>query len=106
MIGSKFMSEIIQWEGKKKGRVMIVDDEEFCLSSMKAIIKQAGFDVNNKVDECITGQEAVNLLEKSLEHGITYSIIFIDFNMPMMDGLEATSRMRKLMLERGIELDD
>ena len=49
-------------EVDKKERVMIVDDEEFCLSSMKAIMLQAGLDVKRKVDECITGLEALNQL--------------------------------------------
>ena len=84
---------------------MIVDDEEFCLSSMKAIMQQIGVNMD-KVDECITGLEAVNLLQDSALHGVVYSLIFTDFNMPQMDGLEATTKMRKFLNEQGIKPEE
>ena len=40
-------------------RVLVVDDEEFCIASMKAILQGAGVDVDNLVDYCITGKEAL-----------------------------------------------
>jgi PleD family two-component response regulator len=40
-------------------RILIVDDEEFCISSMKAILYNFGVDIDYQVDFCITGQEAI-----------------------------------------------
>ena len=38
-----------------KNRVMVVDDEEFCLSAVKAMLALCGLDVNRMVDFCING---------------------------------------------------
>lgn len=36
-------------------RILVIDDEEFCISSMKAILHQFKFDVNYQVDYCLSG---------------------------------------------------
>ena len=36
------------------------------------------------------------------EQGITYKIIFTDFSMPVMDGIEATKKMRSFLTSKGI----
>ena len=41
-------------------RILVVDDEEFCISSMKAILHSCGINVELQVDFCINGKEAVN----------------------------------------------
>ena len=40
-------------------RILVIDDEEFCISSMKAILHSFKFDVNYQVDYCLSGQEAI-----------------------------------------------
>ena len=35
-------------------------------------------------------------------HGIEYKLIFTDFNMPIMDGVEATKRLRAILGETPI----
>jgi CheY-like chemotaxis protein len=72
---------------------MIVDDEEFCIAALKSIIQSAGINLE-MVDFCIDGGEAVNMLEASYQNQITYCFIFIDFSMPVMNGLECTLQMR------------
>lgn len=39
---------------------MVVDDEEFCLTTMKSILFNLGIDTENQVDFCITGLEALD----------------------------------------------
>ena len=39
-------------------RIMVVDDEEFCLTTLKSILFNLGIDTENKVDFCLTGLEA------------------------------------------------
>ena len=65
-----------------------MDDEEFCIASMKALLSKCAIDVENRVDFCIHGQEAVYMTELSKKYGIKYSLILTDFNMPVMDGYE------------------
>ena len=42
-----------------KNRILVVDDEEFCLGAMKTLLQKSGFDVANRIDFCINGLESV-----------------------------------------------
>lgn len=44
----------------KHRRILVVDDEEFNISSMKAILFKVGINLEYQCDFCITGQEAVD----------------------------------------------
>ena len=82
---------------KLQNRVMVVDDEEFCLSSMKSMLKLAGIDVKQKCDVFITGKESLDYLKKMYKQGYSYSYIFTDFSMPVMNGIESTRQMRQFL---------
>ena len=43
----------------RHNRIMVVDDEEFCISTMEIILEHCGIDIKNRVDYCITGMEAL-----------------------------------------------
>ena len=75
-------------------RILVIDDEEFCISSMRAILYSLGINTDFQVDFCIHGKEALNQVKKTYENGMRYSIIFTDFSMPVMDGIEATGKIR------------
>jgi CheY-like chemotaxis protein len=36
-------------------------------------------------------------VKKTYENGMSYSIIFTDFSMPVMDGIEATKKIRRYL---------
>ena len=78
---------------------MFVDDEEFCLSAMKQMISIFGINTSNHIDYCINGKEAVEKFIESSTYGITYSVIFTDFSMPVMDGIQSTILIRKYIQE-------
>ena len=44
--------------GKK--RILLVDDEEFCMTTMIALLQACAIDTDNLVDSCINGQEALD----------------------------------------------
>ena len=77
-------------EAFRTNRVLVADDEEFCIASMKAMLAKAGLDIEMQVDYCINGQEVVDQVKKAARAGIVYKIIFTDFSMPVKDGYQAT----------------
>ena len=48
-----------QW---KNCRIMVVDEEEFYIAAMKALLEVIGLDSKYIVDFCINGQEAVDMI--------------------------------------------
>eukprot|EP01022_Parablepharisma_sp_SALTPOND_P001115 TRINITY_DN1055_c6_g1_i1.p1 TRINITY_DN1055_c6_g1~~TRINITY_DN1055_c6_g1_i1.p1 ORF type:complete len:843 (+),score=23.53 TRINITY_DN1055_c6_g1_i1:226-2754(+) len=76
-------------------KVLVVDDNALNLYVIQEILKKYGL----KSDKATNGREAIKMLmdsEKcSVCHG--YKIVFMDCNMPIMNGLETAFKMRKLM---------
>ena len=56
-----------------------------------------GIDVDNHVDFCINGLEALETFKASTNAGFRYGLIFMDFSMPVMDGVIATQSIRKFI---------
>ena len=80
---------------KKYIRILIVDDNYNPRRGLIALLnsfgRRQGTDFLIKiVGEAANGQEAVSLSKK-----LTPDLIFMDINMPVMDGLEATRIIKK-----------
>lgn len=85
---------------------MVVDDEEFNISSMKAILFKIGANMEYQCDFCITGQEAVDQVKMVQELGLKYSIILTDIQMPVMDGITATKEIRAYFESEELSRED
>ena len=64
---------------------------------MTAILKKIGIDIQYQVDFCITGIEAIEKLKETYLGHMKYKFIFTDFNMPEMDGIQATYKLREFL---------
>ena len=87
----------------QKSRILVIDDEEFCLTMMRSLLFRNGIDVENQVDFCINGLEGLNQVKEAQKIGVRYKVIFTDFNMPLLDGIEATQEIRKYLTDQGVE---
>jgi len=72
-------------------RALVVDDVRLNRIVLVNLLQEAGF----AVDEAKDGKEGVEMFENSPENA--YSIIFMDIQMPVMDGWEAAQFIRNLL---------
>ena len=72
-------------------RILVVDDSKMNRKIMVQLLERVGF----KVQEAVNGREAVNVWLSWQPH-----MIWMDLRMPVMNGYEATSRIRSHSLTR------
>lgn len=81
----------------KKYRILLVDDNKKFLQAFRFLLEEALGDKIMSVQEVYNGQECLDLLEKQ-----SMDVIFMDINMPVLDGIEATRKAT--MLYRDINI--
>lgn len=70
-----------------KYRVLLAEDNEINQEIAYEFLNNLGYNV----DIAVNGLEAVKLFQKN-----TYSIVFMDWQMPEMDGIQATEKIRSM----------
>jgi len=78
---------------------LVDDDNPFNLMVACHIMEERGY----RVKTALNGQEAINRAVEQHEEGSAFSIVLMDCQMPVMDGYEATSVLRRMMAAREIE---
>lgn len=80
---------------RRENVILIVDDDVYNLEVLKFFIKS----FNYKAETAINGKEAIEKIKDS-HHIMNYLLVLMDFNMPVMNGIEATSYLIKEMKEK------
>jgi len=78
--------------------ILVVDDNPFNLLVAKSLIKDLGYSVK----AATTGFEALDMVKSSVKEGEVIKMIFMDCQMPIMDGFETTRNLKKMMDNREI----
>ena len=74
-----------------KIHVLIVDDEEYAAEHARTVLNDAGI----RADICMSGQEALHMLEIQHTKQEPYNLVLMDWKMPEMDGLETAKKIRE-----------
>lgn len=71
--------------GISKKKILIVEDDEYVLESIKLLLSKEGYDVATATD----GPAAIELFKKR-----QYDLVITDIKMPQMDGMELLQRLK------------
>jgi len=74
----------------EKLRILLVDDNPFNLLVARHLAENLGYETNS----ALNGKIAVEMLQTQKEQ---YCAVFMDLQMPVMDGYEATKILKKMM---------
>jgi signal transduction histidine kinase/DNA-binding response OmpR family regulator/HAMP domain-containing protein len=83
----------------KSKTVLVVDDNELNREVMEDLLSYLGLNVETAVD----GIDAIKKIKESGEPS-KYSMVFMDFQMPVMDGMEATKEIRKIKAYKNLPI--
>jgi CheY-like chemotaxis protein len=89
-------------------KILIVDDQSFNVDAAIAILKYAIKlkDFQEICDFAYQGKEALDMVIKNVESNqkiyCNYELILMDCNMPIMDGYQATQKIRQYLFDLGI----
>ncbi len=86
------MLQVVSYEGE---RVLLVEDDEINAEIARELIGTTGV----AIEHAWNGEEAVNAVMTAPEG--QYSLVFMDMQMPVMDGFEATKLIKRRCIEAG-----
>ncbi len=76
---------------ERKKKILVVDDSEIAAFAMQSMLKKMGIDSEHAPD----GRAAIECVRRAIEG--EYAAIFMDMNMPIMNGGEAAKILKRMM---------
>ncbi|MBK6998711.1 MAG: PAS domain S-box protein [Rhodoferax sp.] len=91
------MQRKLALSGDLKGkRALVVDDNKSARLVLDNLLSNMGFEV----DQAASGEAGIAAVARAEAQGIPYEIVFIDWQMPGMDGIETARRLKELPQSR------
>ena len=73
--------------------VLVIDDDPIACNQAKLVLEQAGI----AADTAFSGAEAIKMVQLRHARQVPYNLIIVDWQMPEMDGIETTKRLRAII---------
>ncbi|MCB9062137.1 MAG: response regulator [Halobacteriovoraceae bacterium] len=80
-----------------ESRILIIDDFEMLLIAMRKALENLGF---KNIDQAEDGTTAWQMIESAKNNGEPYALIFSDWTMPEMSGMDL---FRKIKIDNAIK---
>jgi PAS domain S-box-containing protein len=77
-------------------RILIVDDNEIARLVLQEMLESMTFNVN----QAASGERALEMIAEADTGGDPFEVVFLDWRMPLMDGIETARKIRKLRIRR------
>lgn len=74
-------------------KVLVVDDDEMLCNTAVDALKSIGI----QADWTLSGEKAIEMVEKYHRAGSPYQIVLLDWKLPNMDGLSVAKQIRKIV---------
>ena len=71
--------------------VLVVDDDPVAAEHARMVLGEVGI----RADICTSGEEALRMMQVQHTRHTPYNLVLMDWNMPGMNGLEASAEIRK-----------
>jgi len=81
-------------------RVLVVDDNE----NARMVLGELLGNMNLNVEQAESGRSALAALERADRDGVPFDIVFLDWQMPGLDGIETARQINRLSLTRNPHL--
>jgi len=73
-------------------RILIIDDN----SSARAVLSNMLRNMTFVVDQAASGEEGIEMVRQAVKRSEPYEIVFVDWQMPRLDGIETSKRILAL----------